>query len=261
MILGFKGIRILESLSARSELCGVPGLPRGICVSATLSEKAGRAIDHHARNMDGVYFSARYVDDIITLSEAGKSTVVSDQLESHLSSLGFSVNHDKAVTVSLQAEPVFSYLGYEFEVRNRSRGRRDVRVRISPSKLVKQKTRICRAFVQYSRDGSFESLMARLRYLAGNQQISKTDNGLLMSGNAYNYREVTDPSCLDTLDSLVRSLCIGRGRLGRLVAPKLSRTQVAALRRVSFRNAFEQRLQVRFTRSRATRMKEALRVA
>ena len=263
MILGFKGIRILESLFQRAEESGIAGLPRGICVSATLSERVGRDIDRHIRNTAGVYYAARYVDDIVLVTEAAKSDSIEASLDELLRGMGFTVNPDKRLAADLDSGPIFSYLGYEFSVESVGKpgSSRQVSVWIAPPKLKKQKTRICRAFSQFAVDGSFGLLIARLRYLACSQLIARTGNGLLMSGNAYNYCEVTDTSCLDTLDSLVRRIVSGQGRVGRLVAPQLTRSQIAALRRISFRNAFERRLQVQFTRSRAKRIAGAFRNA
>ncbi len=69
MILGFRGIRVLETLFERARDAGIVGLPRGIGVCATLAELFGRRIDRYVSNMEGVYYAARYVDDIIIVAE------------------------------------------------------------------------------------------------------------------------------------------------------------------------------------------------
>jgi len=263
MILGYKGIRILETLVERAREAGIAGLPRGIGVCATLSELVGRRIDRHIGNMEGVYYAARYVDDIILVTERRRSGAVEASLRDLWNRLGFEVNTDKAVAVELDAAPRFCYLGYEFTIGSQPNpgAPRTITVRIAPSKLRKQKTRICRAFHRFTRDKSFGLLLARLRYLMGSQLISRTENGLLFSGNVYNYREITEPDCLDALDALVRSITAGRGRLGRIVALQLSSDQVKRLESISFRHAYERNLKVRFTRSRAMRIKQVFRNA
>ena len=263
MILGYKGIRMLETLVERAQEAGVVGLPRGIGVCATLAELVGRRIDRYVSNIEGVYYAARYVDDIILVTERRRHAVVETSLRDLWTRLHLDVNPDKAVSVELDAAPRFCYLGYEFTIGSRPNpgAPRAITVRIAPSKLRKQKTRICRAFHRFTRDKSFGLLLARLRYLSGSQLISRTENGLLFSGNVYNYREITEPDCLDALDALVRNIAAGRRRLGRIVAPQLSSDQVKRLESISFRHAYERNLKVRFTRSRAMRIKQVFRDA
>jgi len=248
MILGYKGIKILESLATQAEKAGCQGLPRGIGVSATLAELVGRTIDRHIRNMEGVYYAARYVDDDASLADLWSQE-------------GLELNPAKEVTQSLNSSPCFSYLGYEFSVGQPPGGRRprQVVVRVAPAKLRKQKTKICRAFWQFTRDKSFPSLVARLRYLSMTQLIAHSPNGRLCAGNAYNYGEISDASSFDPLDALVRQITEGKSRVGTSVGQLLSRDQIQQLRRISFRYGFEHNLQVQFTRICAQRLKRVFR--
>jgi hypothetical protein len=261
MILGYKGIRILESLSTQAAKAGCQGLPRGIGVSATLAELVGRTIDRHIRNLEGVYYAARYVDDIIIIAERRKGHTIDASLANLWSQEGLEVNSDKEVTQSFDSAPCFSYLGYEFSVGlpTGGRGPRQVVVRLAPAKMQKQKTKICRAFWQFTRDKSFPSLVARLRYLSMTQLIARSENGRLCAGNAYNYREISDASSFDALDALVRRITEGKSRLGALVEPLLSQERIRQLQRISFRCGFDQNLHVQYTRLRAQRLKRVFR--
>jgi len=261
MILGYKGIRIIESLAKQAREAGCNGLPRGIGVCPTLAEIVGRTIDRQIRNMDGVYYAARYVDDMIIISERRQGEAIDAALEEFWPQMGLEANRDKGVTQSFNSLPCFSYLGYEFSVgvATEKHKRREVSVRIAPSKMQKQKTKICKAFWQYAKEGSFRTLVGRLRYLSCVQPIASSANGRLCAGNAYNYREITDPSSFDALDALVRRITAGKGRLGMTVASLLSQEQIQQLRRISFRIGFERNLQVQFTRSRAQQLKRVFR--
>jgi len=261
MILGYKGIRILESLAEQAREAGCDGLPRGIGVSATLAEIVGRDIDRHIRNMHGVYYAARYVDDIIIIAERRQGAAIDASLEEFWPKVALETNQDKGVTQSFNSSPCFCYLGYEFSVgvATEKRKRREVSIRIAPSKIQKQKTKICKAFWQYSKDRSFSTLVGRLRYLSCVQPIASSANGRLCAGNAYNYREITSPSSFDALDALVRQITAGKGRLGMSVASLLSQKQIQQLRRISFRIGFERNLHVQFTRSRAQQLKRVFR--
>ena len=261
MILGYKGIRILESLSTRAKKVGAEGLPRGIGVSATLAELVGREIDRHISNTEGVYYAARYVDDIIIIADRRRGDRVEESLRALWTHMGLEANQDKGVTKSLDCMPRFCYLGYEFAVgKARKHDKpREVAVRIAPAKIRKQKTKICKAFWQFTQDGSFSTLLARLRYLSGNLLIASSENGTLYAGNSFNYREISDASSLDTLDGLLRQIISGKGRLGRSVAHHLSPVEVQLLKRISFRRAFEERLRFQFTRCRSQRLKRVFR--
>jgi len=261
MILGYKGIRILESLAEQAREAGCNGLPRGIGICATLAEIVGRTIDRHIRNMDGIYYAARYVDDIIIIAERRQGAAIDASLEEFWPQMRLEANQDKGVTQSFKSSPCFCYLGYEFSVSlaTKKHKPREVSVRIAPSKMEKQKTKICKAFWQYTKDGSFSLLVGRLRYLSGVQPIASSANGRLCAGNAYNYQAITDASSFDALDALVRQITAGKGRLGMSVASRLSRQETQRLRQISFRIGFERSLQVQFTRSRAQRLKRPFR--
>ena len=74
MYLCNKGIKILESLA--DKMGSLPpqhsadGLPRGIDISATLSELFMADLDSEIKKIDGIFFYARYVDDIIVIYNA-----------------------------------------------------------------------------------------------------------------------------------------------------------------------------------------------
>ena len=95
------------------------GIPRGVGISAYLSELYMRSIDEHIKQLDGITFYARYVDDIIAVFSP---TAMSDRagylglLASAVGERGLALNSAKTKAGPPQAGQgfVFEYLGYEF---------------------------------------------------------------------------------------------------------------------------------------------------
>ncbi len=68
LLLSLQTKRLIRQLLEFNCSLSGTGLPRGISASATLSEIMMNIFDSEVRHMDGVYFYARYVDDIIILT-------------------------------------------------------------------------------------------------------------------------------------------------------------------------------------------------
>lgn len=64
-ILSYQNRRIIRQVFSCPAVSGTPGLPRGISISASLSELYIREFDRYVRALEGVYYYARYVDDFI----------------------------------------------------------------------------------------------------------------------------------------------------------------------------------------------------
>ena len=78
------------------------GLPRGFGISASLSELYMQSIDRRVRAIRGVYFYARYVDDIIIFSYREPLYVLSD-LERILASTPLELQYEKTETNTIGA--------------------------------------------------------------------------------------------------------------------------------------------------------------
>lgn len=109
---------------------GRPGLPRGMALSATLSEIVMSSFDIIVKSIHGVYFYSRYVDDIIIITSGEEH---SKQFVTKISKLlpsGLYLNNKKQELCSApdssgykrNKQPVmpllfsFEYLGYSFSV-------------------------------------------------------------------------------------------------------------------------------------------------
>lgn len=82
-LLSYTTKSLLKSL-VENNVFAESGLPRGINVSSSLAEYYMRKFDSGIRAMKGVFFYARYVDDIIIFSTKEINTEVKAQIQSLL---------------------------------------------------------------------------------------------------------------------------------------------------------------------------------
>ena len=78
--LNFQSIYLLKSLFEEPVIASMNGLPRGLSISSAISELYMKYFDLDVRRQDGVYFYARFVDDIIVFCNSQKSQ--EDELKS-----------------------------------------------------------------------------------------------------------------------------------------------------------------------------------
>ena len=264
MIVSYKGIKILESLLRRTQEnheYKEKGIPRGIGISATLSEIALKGVDREMKDIEGVFYYMRFVDDIIIVADNKYQINVYDEATRIIKNYDFFINDYKtALYVFKDNIPtVFSYLGYKFSVvkkPQKERKENDIEVEISEDKIKKIKTRIYKSFLQFIKDNNSYLLLNRLKYLSNSILLDKDGNGFLYGGISYNYKEITDGSCLSTLDSFIFAITSGYGRIGQDVTKLLSQADIKRIRKVSFKTAFERKLKSRFTRKKVIKLRD-----
>ncbi len=206
--------RILEKYQ---QLSGAPiGLPRGVGVSAYLSELFMRELDTELRRLKGVVLYARYVDDIVVLfaptmadDKAAYEGQVRAAIEAHgltpnpLKTRSHNIDHSGAVS--------FDYLGYQFKVS----GKRCT-VHVSANKLVRYKKRLELCFDQFARRRPLEPkaarnlLIARLKFLTGNTRLHNSKQHAL-TGIFYNNSAISDATSLRGLDACKNHLASQTG--------------------------------------------------
>ncbi|HEY1026253.1 MAG TPA: antiviral reverse transcriptase Drt3a [Pseudomonas sp.] len=180
------------------------GLPRGVGISAYLSEIYLAYIDAEVRRHDEIFYYARYVDDMIMMFAPEKKEAVHEYLTSFaelLGKKGLSLN-DKTQPLNLMDEQrgKFTYLGYEFDVSQSSRG-----VRMSAAKLKKYRDRIDKSFNDYHAKVAFiprkaaRELITRSLYLTGNMRLFNRKSNAFI-GVYYSNKHITDISQLKGLD-------------------------------------------------------------
>lgn len=200
------------------------GLPRGISLSSTLSELAMRSFDRKMQRLDGVYYYARFVDDIVIFSFSPPAHVIA-YAKQHLPTplvLNASKTGKKIVSCARGSDSdrlwtcqglcqrernsrngpngpnnkencSFSFLGYQFVFSTcPSKGDkpRNISIRLAPKKVKKIKTRIILALASFGQDKNIDLLEKRIRFLTGNfirKKAVKNKKGALYAGIFYDY--------------------------------------------------------------------------
>ena len=182
---------------------GLNGLPRGLSISPTLAELYLEILDKSLASHPNVIYSARYVDDIIILTSAGKESGVQNDVEAFMDELGLILNNNKYYSgPSNSAE--FDYLGYSIKVNPEKNRPNNVTVGISLAKLNKLKSRIAISFCDHKKQQNIPLLKRRIEYLCMLKSVKKSKNGDLLAGLAHNYQYVTDKfECLKPIDGFL----------------------------------------------------------
>lgn len=262
--LSKKLLRFVLEIYANS---GGKGIPRGISLSATLSELMMKDFDTSITSRQGVHFFARYVDDILIITNAEEDErEFLDQVKRVLPPgllLSQAKKHVCAAPRFLRpaANPcpvlAFDYLGYRFSVSNPAKRAgsggqqfRDVAIDIAGSKLARIKTRIVRAFLSFIANQDFALLFLRIKYLTSNISVKDMDtNTYKLAGIYYNYPQITPNTAkgLSELDDFLRNAILSKkGRVFATTSGLLSRRQKTDLLGLSFRRGHERRAFVHF---------------
>lgn len=229
--LSYHSLMLLQTLFNDPAIAAGTGLPRGLGISAVLSELYMKYFDLDFKKIEGVYYYARFVDDIIVFcsSEASKDLAWKYAGE-ELANIGLQLNDKKSYSLDPnQTGAEFTYLGYTFK----KMGNR-LSVTIAQKKLSVIKTRLTRTFVRYSKDHNFDLLKLRIKFLTGNFTLYNPHTLLpIKVGIYFNYKMANDISALKEIDAYYQRLLHCRtGRLGRAIA--LTKPQVKELEKYSF---------------------------
>lgn len=225
--------RLLEDPAYGSDTCklvnlffdlfeqhNIRGLPRGLGLSAILSEFYMRKFDHILKNNDSTLYYARFVDDIILITldtpeDAYQlaQTALPDNLEFNLSNekfKHFSVPslHDKKLPNNAEKKEIsFDYLGYKFQIDAEKKLRR-VTVDIAEKKINRIKERLIKALLLFLKHRDFRMLESRVRFLSSNFIVgSRKRSTKKRTGIYYNYQMLTTDNGLDNLDQFLSRLC------------------------------------------------------
>ncbi len=267
-----------EILSHHLNTGGV-GLPRGLALSATLSEIMMLPFDSAIRSTPEVFFYSRYVDDIIIITSG-------NEIESELINLiknslpsGLKLNNQKTdVKAAIRSvQPYrppaltskvlsFEFLGYQFTVWEPQKVAEDrtpfrkVQLDIADSKVRKIKTRLTRAAIDYCKTLDFNTLEARIRFLTSNFSVLDADRERKrLAGIYYNYhRADADTSiALKELDSYLKKIALsGRGKVFSEFLRKTTPDQRRRLLSFSFSRGFREKIFMHFPRETLKRIQE-----
>ncbi|MCG7531773.1 RNA-directed DNA polymerase [Psychrobium sp. MM17-31] len=263
---------ILKSFDEESSIRNLTGLPRGISLSATLSEIGLRNFDSKARKLKGVYYYARYVDDMIIFCTCNPTELV-ESLSKLLSDLDLNLEFNEKTylydpNISANPPKPIDYLGYKISFKSVTSESlpRDVSVEISEKKINKIKTRLHKAFRSYNRTRTFDLLESRIKFLTGNQYIiGDVERTKLKSGIYYNYPLITTYHQIKELDRfyqslfvskcphIVKALAMLRNHNDSSCNKKYGRLE--RLQRMSFKFGFENRVMNKFSRKMSRKIK------
>lgn len=245
--LNYQSICLLKNLFSYSPLDLAPGLPRGLDISSVMSELYMKYFDINVRRLEGVFYYARFVDDIIIFCinrEAQKN--VWGKIPQMLDEIGLHMNVTKSYKWTDQRRgKKLTYLGYTFW----SEKDGNIKVTIAGKKVNMIKTRITKSFVRFSKDGDFEMLKKRIKFLTGNFTLSNPSTLLpIKVGIYFNYNLITEKDALNELDRYFQRILHCRiGRLGTKLEKRMTDLQRKELTKYSFVFGFEHHINHSFS--------------
>jgi hypothetical protein len=241
------------------------GLPRGLGVSAILSEIALKKFDKLVTRITGVYYYARYVDDMVVFTYDEPEKVIEEikgilpkplELNSAKEKI---IYHDGKVFSCNSGLPEFDYLGYAFMGRQVEKIGTDVQPRITIKiaekkiKKIKTKVMLCLHDLVKSKDIPLCSL--RLKFLTANVAMkSSAKHGQLYSGIFFNYPKVdTDivrKQLLDLDEFTRKAIFSKKSGLGIGLGLVLTMADRGKLAKYSFLTGYKEKLKYDFDREK-----------
>lgn len=222
------------------------GVPRGISVSAIIAELFMKDFDLNVKRKDGVYYYARFVDDmIIFCSSKETQEKVKKEIEEELKKMGLELNDKKIQIWDNSSTDELTYLGYEF-----SHNEKKIDISIAEKKIKKIKTRIVKSFINFVKNKNFNLLENRIKFLTGNMTLEKIDLGHVNVGIFYNYKLISEKGKqkLRGLDCFYQKILNCKsGKLGVSLSRRLLYGQKKRLKHYSFLFGFENKVRHSFS--------------
>ncbi len=250
--------RLLERVFEEHARLGGSGLPPGLGLSAVLSELMMFNFDETFRSHPHVRFYARYVDDIVIVTNRDEVVEEHNVLLRRALPRGLRYNSLKNVLCEtndpdtpIRSAPInFSYLGYTINVATASKGAlnstgRKVTVDLSQVKAKKIKTRVIRALHSHVSQPDFLLLRRRIAFLTSNTALPVSGQSVKrLVGIYHTYPLITVQlgSRLHELDRFLRHLLLSsNGRLTTSLHLSLTREQRTQLLALSFVEGYQAR--------------------
>ena len=185
--------QIFESyngLTKQTDADTARGVPRGIGISAYLSELFMRNVDNQIQELDDLIYYARYVDDIIAIFVPESKNVNDNYLQNYLSQIKKIVENEELnlneaktkeyklfdslnyIRLNTESPKTIQYLGYEIGSTDKK-----LVIELSERKIKKYFDRIKLSFKsfskkkQHNRKKEFKLLSARIKYLTSNTKL------------------------------------------------------------------------------------------
>lgn len=270
---------VVDKILNHPQLQSIKHLPRGLSISAILSEIFMMSFDERIRKQKEFYYYTRFVDDIVIFSSNTRNNQLS-MIEGLINSMGLQLNKAKCCRIVKKCdEPdhkrkmycrcttsleTFDYLGYEFAFVDRPNQKNHActKVEISSKKLKRHKSRIVKSIISYHHRQDFYLLRDRIRFLTANYWIrSQVQKSNLRSGFYFNYPLLTNESeSLKKLDRFLYTKLYSKSGPSKLrLGGHLGKYHSAVLSKYSFVKAFENRITYWFSENRLKEIKKCWR--
>ena len=184
------------------------GIPRGIGISAYLSELYMRDIDNKIKSLPNITYYARYVDDIIVIftpnAVYNNSNYLQD-IRDIIEKEELETNEDKTAGIGKETYK-FDFLGYNFK----KNCKEDIIIGITKTKLKKYKNKIDIAIDLYNKESKFDEkkarklLVKRLKYLTENTRLLNVKKDIVI-GIYFLNRMLTSYASLEALDKYLKN--------------------------------------------------------
>ena len=193
------------------------GIPRGLSFSPALAEVYIREFDNKVKNINGLYFYKRYVDDIVLLVNPNMINIDKcwKDIQNIAEEQSLALHDDDDKTVRIQLPTInktpftFNYLGYQFRFLDNH-----TELLLTDEKVERYCKTIDCIFHAYAKVANYRTydvhgkkhtdgliqMMHRIEALTGNGNLNSRRN-FVKTGLFYSNRLLTDKSQLDELDS------------------------------------------------------------
>lgn len=274
-ILSLVTKRVLRDLFKHFATSGGTGIPRGLAISSTLSELMMAEFDTKLKNMNNVFFYARYVDDIVIITSASECESSFTKLIATMLPDGLKLSRKKQEIITVPKATKasafqfsFEFLGYKFDVEDPSAANtcRQVNLGISGGKLKKIKTRLVCAIKDYCKTRNMTDLIARVQFLCGNFSIADRDRGRKrLAGIFFNYHLIqpSNAGCgLNELDRFLHhAITSGRGPIFQTFKLNSTPAERKRLASFSFSKGFHGRVFMHYTGAKLKNIQECWKYA
>lgn len=241
------------------------GIPRGIGVSAYLSELYLRKVDNEIKEIPNLQYYQRYVDDIIAIfyphTVKNDSTNYLKIIENTVKANGLELNtsDEKTKEIDLTREEkkteTLNYLGYRYVLDHNRRWKdRNLRIELTAAKVERFQQKIDLSLAAYNAQAphykrrAAKLLKSRIVFLTSNTRLTN-NKGHILTGIYFSNRLLgSNMGQLATLDTYLANVIDQSSLTGK---------QKAKFKSFTFSSGFEQKRFVRFSPTELSRIMKA----
>jgi hypothetical protein len=277
-IISNTSLKLIEKLHENLHDRKIQGLPPGLSISGVLAEIWVKSFDISMRNVDGVLFFGRFVDDFIAVTD---TKVTASHFQKQVQKMlpnglkPHQVGDKKTIIENIgqsgscsRPNKSVSYLGYNFVITNdeddedvfAGRKKRKVEITISQDKFNRMKRRLFSTLISYAKSSRSEDdldlLQFKLRYLTSNQEVVKSINGRKVKvGIFYNYNKINQKHQLAILDNYILGFAYGKSKLAKNLGLKFNKIERKIILSYSFSKGFDEKIFYSFSQKMLTSIK------